>query len=125
VLNRPPPADSGTWDDADIRVVRQGTWFRDFSCPQAYLRTLTRSSRAGDELRFDFRGTRIALLYARDAEGGVAEILVDGGLRGTVDQYAPAPQFSARWETEGLAPGPHTIVVRVAGRTVNVDGFAL
>jgi hypothetical protein len=133
-LGRAPPApDSGTWDDADIRVVRQGAWYRDFTCPDAWRRTLTRSSQAGDELHFAFRGEKVAAVYARDPAGGIAEILVDGQSRAEVDQYAPAPSFGARCEIGGLGPGVHTLILRVTGRrnaassgtAVNLDACSL
>jgi hypothetical protein len=129
----PPPPESGTWDDADIRVVREGAWYRDFSCPEAWRRTLTRSSQAGDELRFRFRGGKVTAVYARSPSSGIAEVLVDGERRGEVDQYSAAQEFGVRYEIDGLDPGVHTLVLRVTGRrnaessgtAVNLDACSL
>lgn len=127
----PPPAGPGTYDDVDIRVVRDGRWERDNLSSEPLYHTLTVSRTAGDELRFAFYGTTIAYRFARGPSFGVAEVLIDGNRAMTVDQYGAGPSFGQREVCSGLAPGPHVISIRVTGRknplardtAVSLDAF--
>ncbi len=117
LVEDPPAAEPGDYDDADMRVVRQGRgWYRDFARGEPRYHTMTESGTAGDELRFSFRGTGITYVFARDPAFGIAEILIDGQTAATIDEYAGRAAYGERQVFEGLAPGLHTLAVRVTGR---------
>ena len=132
-IKDPPPAGPGQWDDLDVRVIRAGTWFRDFSASPALNHTLTRSRSLGDTLKIPFRGTKITLFYARDPDSGMAEVAVDGVPRTVLDQYAQASEYRTHQAIEGLADGAHVLTIRVTGTKnpaardclVNLDAFVL
>lgn len=79
--------------------------------------------RAGDELTLSgLTGTAVGVLVHlyRDANHGVAEVWVDDGPRLKIDAYVPTsggsypgPYIRFFPVAEGLAPGPHTLHVRV------------
>jgi hypothetical protein len=118
------------YDDTDVRVVRKGDWFRDFCCA-TFDRSLSTSRKAGDELRFTFEGTKAAVLFIRGPNFGVADLLVDGAVQSTIDEYAAVPAYRLRETVDVPGGGLHTLSVRVAARKnaaaadVNfaVDGF--
>jgi len=131
-LTRTPPiAGFGTYDDVDIRVVRRGYWYRDNTRMEPLYHTLTKSSAAGAEVAFTFRGPKIAYQFARDRSFGIAEVLLDGAPIDMIDQYAPSASFGQQQEVVCAASGVHTLSIRVTGRknvesegaTVTVDGF--
>jgi hypothetical protein len=132
-MKDPPPAGPGQWDDIDVRVLRAGAWFRDFSASPALNHTLTRSRSAGDTLNIPFHGPNIALFYARDPDSGIAEVSVDGVSRTTLDQYARISEYRVLYAIEGLADGRHLLTIRVTGTKnpaardclVNLDAFVL
>jgi hypothetical protein len=130
-IERAPPAEPGIYDDADARIHLAGSWYRDFASDRPLYKTLTRSRTAGDELRFAFAGSGIVYRYASGPDAGIAEVSVDGAAAALVDEYAPSAGYDGRREFAGLAPGVHSITVRVTTRrnptardgTISVDGF--
>jgi len=63
-----------------------------------------------------FNGTGVRWIGFKAAWGGIAQVYIDGALKGTVDTYAPAEQPQAvMYTASGLAPGPHTITLKVTG----------
>jgi 4-amino-4-deoxy-L-arabinose transferase-like glycosyltransferase len=113
---QPPPADPGTYDDADIRVIRKGSWFRDFSMAAAMDHTLTDSRTAGDSLTFTFRAASIAYEFARGPTLGIAEVQIDGESVAEIDEFAGTAVFGQSRVLGGLTPGVHTLTVQVTGR---------
>jgi hypothetical protein len=131
LIANPPIAGAGTYDDVDIRVVRRGYWYRDNTRSEPLYRTLTKSSAAGAEIAFTFRGPKITYQFARDRGLGIAQVLLDSAPMAIIDQYAPMASFGAREEIVCIESGVHTLAIRVTGRknvlsegaTVTVDGF--
>jgi hypothetical protein len=70
----------------------------------------------GARASLGFTGTGVGWLGYRDPWSGIARVSVDGGPPVTVDTSAPTGQPRAvLFARSGLAPGPHTLVVEVAG----------
>jgi len=130
LVANPPVAGAGKYDDTDVRVVRQGDWFRDFCCAQAFGRSLSTSRTAGAGLRFTFDGAKAAFFFPRGPNFGIVEVLVDGERKTMIDEYAAAPAFGLSLVVETPA-GVHTLALRATGRknaasgddNVAVDGF--
>ena len=75
-----------------------------------------RTSRtAGATATWRFTGTAVDWVTATGPAYGKAQVLVDGVLKGTFDQYARAAQWKVARSVSGLAAGPHTIQVKVLG----------
>jgi hypothetical protein len=133
LTTNPPVAGFGTYDDVDIRVVRRGYWYRDNTRMEPLYHTLTKSSAAGAEVTFTFRGPEITYRFARDRSFGIAQVLLDGAPTAVIDEYAPAASFGQQEEVVCVASGVHTLSIRVTGRknvasegaTVNLDGFSV
>lgn len=133
LTTNPPIAGFGTYDDVDIRVVRRGYWYRDNTRMEPLYHTLTKSSAAGAEVAFTFRGPKITCRFARDRDFGIAQVLLDGAPITMIDEYAPAASFGQQEEIVCAASGVHTLSIRVTGRknvasegaTVNLDGFSV
>ena len=79
----------------------------------------------------EFEGSGIRWLGRRFDDGGRAEITIDGQVIGVVDQYGPGRDLPFDWSHSGLAPGRHTIKLRLLpeipekskDRYLNVIGF--
>lgn len=73
----------------------------------------------------------ITLITYRGPDQGKAQITIDGVSEGTLDLYAPTPQFQYAQVYSGLALSRHTVVVKVVGQKntassgtqVRLDGF--
>jgi hypothetical protein len=111
--------------------VRRGYWYRDNTRMEPLYHTLTKSSAAGAEVAFTFRGPAITYQFARDRGFGIAEVSLDGAPIVMIDEYAPTALFGQQQEFACVGSGVHTLSIRVTGRknvvsegaTVTVDGF--
>ncbi len=68
---------------------------------------------------FEFSGERVTCIHKVGPDCGVAEVLIDGQPAKVpeIDTYAPQVEWNHRTELAvGLAPGKHTVTVRVAAR---------
>ncbi|MBK5256238.1 MAG: hypothetical protein JJE39_09425 [Vicinamibacteria bacterium] len=81
---------------------------------------------------FAFTGNGVTWLGYRDEWSGIADVLLDGRLRATVDTYStPAQPQAVLYAVSGLRDGPHTLTIRPTGRRhpssggawIWVDGF--
>lgn len=89
------------------------------------------SNREGSTATYTFSGTAIRWRGVYFDDAGRAEVLIDGKPVAVVDQYAPRSATPFVWEHRGLAPGEHSITIRVLGektpesrdRFVNIIGF--
>lgn len=69
-----------------------------------------------------FVGSGIRWIGFKAVWGGIAEVYLDGTLKGTVDTYSPTEQVQAvMYTATGLSGGTHTITIRVTG-TWNPEG---
>lgn len=72
-----------------------------------------------------FRADTISMSYVKDADGGVAEVQVDGGTPITVDMCAATTFTTTKGERvidSGLSSELHTITVKVISQTNSCDG---
>ncbi|HZE66476.1 MAG TPA: S8 family peptidase [Sporichthyaceae bacterium] len=103
------------------------------SVPDAQNGKLEMSGDDGATATFTFTGTQFAWIADASSSRGQAAVLIDGVQRAVVDLYSltPGAQRVAYLGT-GLAPGPHTVTIKVlhrkntasSGYLVGVDGWA-
>jgi|GEM_PF-1704367 len=125
-----------TWtkvDNANAAVTYSGTDWGTYSGNGGYLNTEHYSETTGAVATYTFTGTQARFYGFKRNDLGHAEILVDNVLRATVDLYnASMLVDQLLFESETLAPGTHTLKVRVkgtrnaasSGTEVIVDAFA-
>lgn len=108
-------------EESDLSVVYTGVWL-----PQRRSDlsggSIVESAEPISTASLNFQGTGIRWISFKAVWGGIAEVYIDGELKGTVDTYAPTEQPQAVvYTATGLAAGVHTITIRVTG-TWNPDG---
>ncbi len=69
-----------------------------------------------------FKADAVSISYVKDADGGVAEVQVDGGTPITVDMCAATTTKAERVIASGLGSELHTITVKVISQTNSCDG---
>ncbi|MGD0499857.1 MAG: glycosyltransferase family 39 protein [Bryobacteraceae bacterium] len=110
----PPP---GLRDDAGPGVTYRGRWMHDHTgAERAYSHTLSYSLIAGDEASLSFDGSSVTYVYTRAFNRGIGEALIDGVSQGEIDLYSPKIEWRSQTKYAGLAPGRHTIAIRVTGK---------
>ncbi|MBM7566968.1 sugar-binding protein [Paenibacillus sacheonensis] len=81
---------------------------------------------ANEAVQFNFTGNSIKLYLTKHAQGGKANIYVDGTLKTTVDTANATWIESANaYELTGLTQGAHSIKVEVAGKSISGDAYVL
>ena len=89
------------------------------------------TNKVGAWAEADFDGAGIRWLGWRYDDGAIVEVTIDGQVVGEVDQYGPGRDLPFEWSHAGLAPGRHTIRLRIRGEPnpasrgtyANVAGF--
>ncbi len=119
-------------EEGDERTSYTGTWVADQAPGHSGGRALF-SDEAGASASFAFTGTGVQLFGRREESAGLAQVATDTTpLWGSLDAYASPPQEQALLVSiTGLALGPHTLSVTVAGLSgpraqgsrVWIDGF--
>jgi hypothetical protein len=86
----------------------------------------------GSQATFTFTGTGVQWIGYRDAWSGIAQVYLDGALKGTIDTYSAAEQAQAViYSVSHLSNTSHTLTIVVrgthdaasAGAWVWVDAF--
>ncbi len=126
VLRRPV-----RFENVRPEIVYHGTWKtlhgKMFSSGAASC-----SSGAGDAAVMEFVGQEVRWIGRQGPRHGMAQVLIDGMLVTTVDQYAANLSFATvSFEAKELSHGPHTIVVEVtsdrnprsSGNDIVIDAF--
>lgn len=107
VVFEPRPA-VARWGSDHAGLAFSGRWARAGGARRATAR--------GAALTVRFTGTEAILRGPVGAGGGLAAVTVDGVARGRVDAYASQATANAvLFDTGALAPGAHTVTVRVQG----------
>jgi hypothetical protein len=107
-------------------------WFN-VNVPDAQDGTLAMSSDGGASATFTFTGTQVAWIADESNARGQAAVFIDGVQRAVVDLYSASPGAQrVAYLGTGLAPGTHTVMIKVlhrknaasSGYLVGVDGWA-
>lgn len=130
VEDTPPPTHvaAGTYDDFSDHVIFIGAWAPYSVSTGDYQNTRHQTAVEGAEVRFDFTGRRISLIYSGYPNRGLVDIYIDGSKVTTLNQYSATYQQNLKWTSSLLASGNHTIELKYVsgqevGRGVVVDGF--
>ncbi|MCP2329303.1 galactosylceramidase [Hamadaea flava] len=110
------PTSVTRYSDNDARLRYTGTWLDEDGNYDTFERSTTASRHTDDELTFSFNGSTASLIGTRDADGGQADVYVDGVLSGTFDTYAATRQYRrAIYQIPALTAGDHTVRLVVKG----------
>jgi hypothetical protein len=134
VKEEPPPTSLPGWyDDLSTNLDFHGDWVRSRNFTGPYLHTTSYSDTPGSEVDFAFTGRSLTYLFTRAPNRGVAEVLIDGKLAATVDQWARGIAWQSRETLCCFAPGRHEVTIRVSGlkraeaegRFIDVDALVV
>jgi hypothetical protein len=127
-----PGSTTTTWtrvEQTNAAIQYSGDWYNNSNSNEsggsAYL-TLAGSA------TFSFSGTGARWVGFSDSYSGIANVYVDGALKGSIDTYSNTTKYQVlQYTITGLASGNHTLVVQATGQHnsaaasawVWVDGF--
>ncbi|HEX6452491.1 MAG TPA: beta-galactosidase [Trebonia sp.] len=116
------PATSYTYDDADSALNYTGTWTHANTSNSNYTNgdydsTESWSQQAGATMSVTFNGTSVQWIGAKNNNGGIASVSIDGSQVATVDTYAAGGKEFQQvlYSTSGLSAGSHTLTITVTG----------
>ena len=100
-------------EETDPSVSYAGTWY-----PQTRDDlsggTVVESSDPNGTATLTFGGTGVSWIGFKGPWAGIAQVYLDGTLKGTVDTYAPTEQAQAVvYTASGLAAGSHALLIKV------------
>lgn len=102
-------------DEPNVVTYTPSTWAVRYDSRHTGGR-MSYSNYAGATLSISFTGERVSVVADKDPYRGIAQVLIDGSLAGTVDLYAATTTYQATvFESGPLEPGSHTITVRSTG----------
>ncbi len=124
--NQPPRMYIGYHQEDHWALRYEGNW-QDVSDDQAVLGAMRRSSGSGDVLGFTFVGTDLELVVHRGPQGGMVQVVIDGGNPATITLGSDASQYSVRIPlAQGMRNGPHRVEIVTKGEPgtqVDIDGM--
>ena len=83
------------------------------------------TANAGARATFSFTGTGANWIAYRDEWSGIANVYLDGTLKGQVDTYAtPSKPQAQMYSISGLASGSHTLAIEATGTKGATSGGA-
>ncbi|GAA3475933.1 glycoside hydrolase family 2 TIM barrel-domain containing protein [Streptomyces yanii] len=107
------------FDDTDPAITYHGAWTHAHGegwTHDDYADTESFTFTAGDWCEFAFTGTGIEWIGGFGSNLGKIDVLIDGQLDTTVDQYGPVKQYQqVVYRKTGLAEGRHTVRLVVTG----------
>jgi cell wall-associated NlpC family hydrolase len=127
-----PVPDTAVFEERDSRTFREGRWTT-AATSAASGGSLLYTGTIGSTFNVQFSGSSVTWIGPRYSNYGRAAVYVDGILRATVSQYAPAASHrQVIWSIDGLSDGRHTLTIKVLGEKdvaskgtiVAVDAFA-
>lgn len=80
------------------------------------------SKRETPRARLAFSGRAFQLLYPRNSQGGLADVYVDGVLRGRISFFSQSPDHNGRFGINDLPRGIHRVELRGVQGRVYLDG---
>lgn len=111
-------------DDRDRGLLLLSRDWKRSRAANAWGRTVVRASKAGATARMRFRGTRLALIGRKLADGGRLRVTVDGRSR-TLRARGRTGHRSVLWVSPKLKPGAHVLRLRSLGAgPVELDAVA-
>jgi hypothetical protein len=111
-----PAIPPGMYDDTDPRIALHAPWMRDTQFQEAYRHTLAYTNIPDASISLRFTGSSFTYVYTRAHNRGIAEVWIDGRLKGHLDLYASDTEWQSRTTYGALSPGTHTIRIRVTGQ---------
>ncbi len=117
----------GEWEviaDADSRLRYTGKWRVRSSANASDGGYHEVDAKSGGSLRATFTGSAFKLLFPMNAQGGVADVYVDGVKRDTVSFYSAAASKGDASLT-ALEAGAHSLELRAVTGKTYVDGLSL
>jgi GH25 family lysozyme M1 (1,4-beta-N-acetylmuramidase) len=87
--------------------------WRTVSSPRAFGGSYAMEHLEGATASFAFKGRTVTWYTVLGPSQGRASVSIDGHDKGTFDQYAPSMSFKVARSFRHLAPGDHTITIRV------------
>jgi hypothetical protein len=126
-----PATSPGFYDDFDPTITYRGDWSHDESFDEPAWLSISYTDMPGAEATLGFQGEALNWIFTRAPNRGVAEVLIDGVSKGTVDLYSPVVQWQSKLRFCCFAGGKHVVTIRATGeahadskgRFVDVDGF--
>jgi glycosyltransferase involved in cell wall biosynthesis len=130
VDREPSIVSPGSFDDFDPAIAYRGSWNHEKGWTQAHAQTISFSNLPGSEIRFAFQGVSLTYLYTKAPNRGMADVVIDGVRKATLDVYSPKVEWQSR-TTYKLGSGRHVAVITVlpeknpksSDRFIDVDGF--
>ncbi len=120
-------------DQEDKAVTWEGSWSTN-RLPVHRGRSARLAMDSTSSVSLTFTGTGVSWIGYRDEWSGIAEVLLDGKLRATVDTYSPAARGQVELYTiDGLRDESHTLTIQPTSRRspksggawIWVDGFLI
>ena len=124
-------ASAGMAQQTDVAANYSGHWFQQ-SGAQYSSGTVNLAVDQGARVDFTFNGGAVTWIGYRDEWSGIAQVLLDNVLQGSVDTYlTPSQAQTATYSLNGLSPGDHVLSIVAtgthsaasAGSWIWVDGF--
>lgn len=123
-LAQPGRAATDRFEETSPSVTWTGSWAKN-SLPANSGGSARLSMETMSRVDFSFTGTGVRWLGYRDEWSGIADVLLDGRLRATVDTLSsPAVAQVEIYAIEGLRDGQHTLTIRPTGRKHRASGGA-
>jgi len=119
-----PPPGGGRLEQDHPAVHYAGTWFSSAASGDS-AGTAQTAVDSASRMVLTFQGTGVKWIGYRDEWSGIARVILDGVVAGTVDTYVSPAEFqSVIWSMQGLADGPHTVVLEATGTANPLSGGA-
>jgi hypothetical protein len=103
-------------EQSNTAVRYSGTWYNNNNSSHSG-GSAKLTNAAGARATFTFSGTSVSWIAYRDQWSGIAEVYVDGALKGQIDTYSATAQAKAvMYKLSGMPNSTHTIAIQATGR---------
>jgi hypothetical protein len=110
-----PPATTGRIENDNPAVTYTGLWYPNTS-PLLSGGTAVLAVNPGSAVSLTFNGTSIAWIAYRDQWSGMANVILDGQLVGTIDTFlSPEQAQTVAYKVGGLTSGNHSLTIAILG----------
>lgn len=101
----------GSWQTVNAAAASDGRYAK---------ATVTKKS--VPRINLAFQGSATQILYPRNSKGGLADVYIDGIMRGHLSFYSATPDFAGRFPISNLADGLHKVEIRGMYGDIFFDG---